>query len=257
MPDDKDMIQRQMEATRHSLTEKLETLENKVVNTVSSAKDAVTDTIDSVKDTVSSVKGTVHETVDAVKGTVHETVHAVKGTARDTVESVKGAFDITHHVDQYPWACMGGAVALGYLGGCLLQQSGGRGPAGVLHSFGESNGTAFGRGDWADARPTPTDYGRPSAPPESHRAGWVSGLTQQFGPEIERVKGMAIGTAIGLFRDALIGAVPQQLRSGLTDILDQVTNKLGGESYRAGTFAAADTPERTTSPTGGRTAGIG
>jgi ElaB/YqjD/DUF883 family membrane-anchored ribosome-binding protein len=88
-------ILREMQQTRVSLTEKLETLEKKVVGTVENATSAV------------------NETVDAIKDTVHETVATVN-------ESVKDALDVPAHVQEHPWLMLGGSVAVGYLLGTML-----------------------------------------------------------------------------------------------------------------------------------------
>jgi len=96
-----EVIRHQMEGTRASLTEKLDTLENQVIGTVSQATDAVAHTVEDVKSAVGSVTETVQE----------------------TVQSVKEAFNLSDHVRHHPWAMMGGAVAAGFIGGYLLGPS--------------------------------------------------------------------------------------------------------------------------------------
>src|SRR5262245_55877302 len=93
------VIRHQMEETRASLTEKLETLEHQVVGTVQGATSAVTETVENVKEAVA------------------ETVETVKGTVRETVETVKETFDLSRQVDRHPWLMVGGSVALGFLCG--------------------------------------------------------------------------------------------------------------------------------------------
>src|SRR5437016_3392042 len=95
-----DLIRLQMQETRSDLVEKLETLENRVTSTVAEAQAAVADTVENVK----------------------ETVAAVKGSVRDTVDSLKSACDVSGQVERHPWLSMGGALALGYVGGRLLHQ---------------------------------------------------------------------------------------------------------------------------------------
>jgi ElaB/YqjD/DUF883 family membrane-anchored ribosome-binding protein len=95
-------IQQEMQETRASLTEKLETLEQKVVGTVENATSAVT------------------ETVDAIKETVHETVTSVQDGVKDSVDSVKEFLDVPAHVQRRPWLMLGGSVAVGYCLGTLL-----------------------------------------------------------------------------------------------------------------------------------------
>jgi len=95
-------IQQEMQETRASLTEKLETLEQKVVGTVENATTAVT------------------ETVDAIKETVQDTVASVQEGVKDGVDSVKDLLDVPAHVQRRPWLMMGGSVAVGYCIGTLL-----------------------------------------------------------------------------------------------------------------------------------------
>jgi phosphate uptake regulator len=74
MDDSPEVIRLQMEETRASLSEKLETLEQQVVGTVQDARAAVTDTVETVK----------------------EAVH-------ETVETVKDTFDIGAQMQRHPW----------------------------------------------------------------------------------------------------------------------------------------------------------
>jgi ElaB/YqjD/DUF883 family membrane-anchored ribosome-binding protein len=100
MDNESEVIRQQMEETRTSLAEKLETLEQQVVGTVQGATTAVADTVESVKDAV-------QETVSTVQESVHD------------------ALDLSRHVERHPWAMVGGSVALGYLAGRLLGRAAG------------------------------------------------------------------------------------------------------------------------------------
>src|SRR5438105_8802525 len=111
--ENEDVIRDQMEDTRTSLTEKLETLEKKVASTVESATSNVAETVEAVKETV-------QETVSTVKDTVQDTVCTVKSTVREGVGAVKDAFDICGHVERHPWVMLGGSIAVGYVLGRLL-----------------------------------------------------------------------------------------------------------------------------------------
>jgi len=241
MPDEREVITRQMEATRSSLCEKIETLENKVINTVTGATDAVSETIGTVKDTV------------------QETVDAVKGTARDTVESVREAFDIRHQVCRHPWPAVGGAVAVGFLLERLLERE--TSPRHLQSHAAGHHARSFGAltngQSYARERPTPVDAEtvRPQTDATHMRtgraAGWLSDLVRQFEPEITRLKAMAIGTGLGVARDLMMQSVPQQLRPGLNDLVQGVTTKLGGETFRPGAFAEASTSSSQHSGTSG------
>jgi len=90
-----EVIHHQMEATRASLADKLDTLENPVLGTVHQATDAVAHTVEDVKSVVDTVTDSIQE----------------------TVQSVKQAFDLRQHVRENPWMSLAGAVAVGFLGG--------------------------------------------------------------------------------------------------------------------------------------------
>jgi ElaB/YqjD/DUF883 family membrane-anchored ribosome-binding protein len=221
MRDEQELISQQMAATRSSLCEKIETLEQRVVETVTGARDAVTETVDTVKE---SVQGTVN----AVKGTVHE-----------TVETVRGALDVKAHVARHPYVCMAAAAGVGFVLTRLLE-AGPRPRSRTAHRLPVESAQGL---TYAPAAPTPVDADvaghlqRPAAPAAHEpRAAWLADLTRQFEPELRQIKSMAIGTGIGILRDLLLPSVPEQYRPTLTDMANRVTQKVGGEPYRVGTF---------------------
>jgi ElaB/YqjD/DUF883 family membrane-anchored ribosome-binding protein len=205
MDDQEEMIRQQMQQTRESLSEKLETLEQQVVQTVQGATTAVSETVESVK--------------EAVQGTVE----TVKGSVQDTVESVKSTFDLGRHVQEHPWFMVGGATAAGFLAGRLMG------------SLGLFNGRAT-------AAPPPSRGGYREEPPRAPRAAavsqaapapaWTQQVTHLFGDEIRQLKGLALGTLFGVVRDLVTQAVPQQLESQVKSLFNNVTTKLGGEPVR-------------------------
>ncbi len=205
---DPDVIRQHIEDTRSSLTEKLETLEQEVKDTVSGAKDAVT------------------ETVEAVKETVENTVSTVKETVNETVSTVKRTFDVRYQVDQHPLGMTGGALAAGFITGCLVPTPTTRwasqaweGVRGVTSSNGHGNTSSY----------RPMENTLTSPPAEPAGPGLLSGLTDQFQGEINKLKGLAIGTALGILRDTLTRSVPPQMAVQLRGIFDSVTTKLGGQ----------------------------
>jgi ElaB/YqjD/DUF883 family membrane-anchored ribosome-binding protein len=210
MPDEPEVIQQQMEQTRAALAEKLETLEQHVTGTVSD-----------VTNTVSAATNAVSETVETVKDAVGETVESVK-------ESVKTTFDLAGHVDRHPWLLMGGAVAAGYFGGRLLNT------ASAHHGYEGHVGRSASQ-PMGPASPGPTagsSAGRYYAEP-AHPAspGWLSILTNRFGREIGQLKSLAVGAAIGVVRDAVVNAAPEPLRPQLKDVINDITEKLGGKAF--------------------------
>jgi len=96
-----EVIHHQMEDTRASLAEKLDTLENEILGTVHEATAAVANTVEGVKSAVGSVTETMQE----------------------TVESVKETLNLREQVRRHPWGMLGGAAAAGFFGGWLLGPS--------------------------------------------------------------------------------------------------------------------------------------
>jgi hypothetical protein len=203
-----EVARQQMEDTRASLTEKLETLEQHVVDTVEDATSAVSDTVGNVKDAVT-----------------------------DTVENIKDALNLRLQVKRHPWGAMVGSVALGYLGGYLLHgrrsarptTNGGRNESAspdTLRMTTHPNGVANGHRSMEEPlRREPVAVETPSR----SEPGWLSGVTTQFGPEIAKLKGMVIGSALGVLRDLIIQSAAERLKPELAKVMDSITTKLGGE----------------------------
>jgi ElaB/YqjD/DUF883 family membrane-anchored ribosome-binding protein len=215
MDNEAEMIEQQMKETREDLTKKLEKLEQQVVETVQSTTNAVSDTVESVKEVV------------------EETVETVKGTVEETVDTVKKTFDLRLQVENHPWLMLGGSVAVGFVAGRLIE--------GLLPA------PSAPAARW-DALPPPSSGGvqtnggpsyryveetRPK-PEAAEPAGgnWLGTLTEQFAPEIGKLKGLAIGTLLGLVRDMVKQALPEELGGKLSGMIDDVTEKVGGEPFK-------------------------
>src|SRR5262249_34514997 len=191
MDDSPEVIRQQMEETRASLSEKLETLEQQVVGTVKDARAAV------------------NETVETVKGAVH-----------DTVETVKETVDVRRQVERHPWAMLGGSIVLGYLGGRLYERleapSPQWAPSGINGEY------------------SPAQYTNGSSPPQPLREELSEpesghSLLHQFEPEIAKLKGLALGAVLGVLRDIVTAQVPDPLKPQVSDVMNGITVKLGGQ----------------------------
>jgi hypothetical protein len=53
-----------------------------------------------------------------------------------------------------------------------------------------------------------------------------------FGPELQSLKGLAIGALIGVARDMVTRSLPEQMKTQVADVMNNVTSKLGGEPIR-------------------------
>lgn len=209
---DSAIIRSEIDDTRSAITAKLEALEDQVVGTMQSAKDSV------------------QETIETVRGTVEDTVNTVKETMADTVSSVKETFDLPLQVQRHPWAMVGGSLVAGLVFGAVIGNARRRGrmPMDRLSSYAASDRHQ------EEARPQV-----PSAAPVRHVSeNYVQpeqprepGLFDRFHSEIEQVKGLAIGMALGVVRDVIKQNMPQ-VEQQVGEIMDGITTKLGGQPYR-------------------------
>jgi ElaB/YqjD/DUF883 family membrane-anchored ribosome-binding protein len=187
MAEEPDVIREQIEDTRSALTEKLETLE-----------------------------GQVRETVQSAKATVEDTIETVKSSVQHTVDSVKQTFDLSQHVDRHPWAMLGGSFVAGFLLGNYLEGRRQTRPVGLprMDAYSKPNGG-----------PSPLGSMPPLAAPA--QPSFLNRFLGAFDEEIDQVKGMVIGAAMGVVRDLAKQSLPK-LASQIEDVMDSATTKLGG-----------------------------
>jgi len=225
MENETDVIRNQMLETRTSLTEKLEALQETVVTAVQGTTESVT------------------ETVQNVKEAVQETVSNVSETVQETVDTVKSTFDISHQVEKHPWAMMGGAVALGYVGGKLLPSAGtvahaassaAHSAAGAVSGAAAANvsGSHFTGSNFSSSGGVPQpSQGGYQAPSSAHSMGssLLSGLTEAINPLVTELEGLAIGTLTGMLGQMALEHTPENLRSQVKEFIEKVNTTLGGK----------------------------
>jgi len=209
MPPETELIKQQMGQTRAALSEKLETLETKVVGAVGTTTDTVT------------------QTVHDVGATVRETAQDVRATMHETLSSVRDALDVTHQVKEHPWLMMGGSVLAGYVGGVVLDNL----ERGQMPSLPHL--------PVAPERLLPSDAEvreRMESRPPAQRTGssFFQALAESFAPELDKLKRTAVSMALGLVRDKINESVPTQMREHVSEMMDRVTTKLGGEPVAPG-----------------------
>jgi len=198
MLNEQDLIQRDMERTRGSLTEKLEALEGQVADTVTSTTGAVQDTTQAVQETVAAVKETVQETMAAVTDKVQE-----------TVQSVGEAFNLRMQMERHPWLVLGGAVAVG----CMV-------------------GASFGSAEAAEREPAAPPP-PPPPPPWSGRASARESAVGDsehpgvWGDAIAHLKNLGVSYLMGIVRDLARNELPEAVASRVADEVDALTSKLG------------------------------
>jgi ElaB/YqjD/DUF883 family membrane-anchored ribosome-binding protein len=182
-------IHQEIDQTRADLAQKVEELEEKVRDTVLSATENVGDTIETVTTTV-----------------------------QQTVDTVKRTFDLNYQMQQRPWTLIGGCVLAGFLIGALVSRG--------RPSRGRSRVSSY--PDYAPASERSLASSAAAEPAASQGPGFLSGLMEQFGPEIDKIKGAAIGYLVGMARDSIKEALPS-LGQQIEEVTNSVTTKLGGE----------------------------
>jgi len=204
------VIRQEIEQTRESLTDKIQVLENEVKETISDAKETVTGTIETAKQTVEDITSNVKETV------------------QETVQTVKRTFDLPYQVQQHPWGMLGGSMAAGFLAGYLMPSTR------QLDRWGHQLARAA--APTRSPSPEATRFSNGHAPQQpvatSEGPGFLDRLLNQFEPEVNRVKEMAIGTVVGLLRDWITRSLPDSLAPRVEELMNQTTSKLGGEPIR-------------------------
>jgi len=222
-----------MEATRNDLSDKLDKLEKQGVNTVQEATSTVAEAVHGAKEVVENVKDTVEGAVEGVKGTVENVTGAVGGavegvketfsgaaetvkeTFQNAAEGVREAFDLPKQVDRHPWLMMGGAVAVGFAAGKLLDYA--------PEAMEAVQGAAQSSGRLAES------FGATAGAAASAAGGWMAALEKAFGPEINKVKELALGALVGVARDLAVQAAPPTMAKQVGEIFDSFTSKLGGK----------------------------
>ena len=199
--ENEELIRRNMEGTRESLTHKLEALEDRLLTSVHQATSAVSDTAQSVK----------------------ETMH-------DGVEAVKGAVDVPAHVDRHPWLMMGGSLLCGILVANLLPPS---------TRTAAPAPRAFPMGPPLEPpRPTGNGHSKSQAPaaPSPAEPSIVDKLLGTFEPELQHLKSLALGMTMGTVREILSDKAPPHVADQVREIIDDVTKKIGGEPIPSSDF---------------------
>ncbi len=207
-----EMIRQQIDQTRSSLTEKLETLEAEVKGTVQTARETVHDTISSVKETVQSAR-----------------------------ETVKRTFDVEYQVDQHPWAMLGLSLVSGVAVGALL------GPRlrpanSVARRMAEAAAPPM---DRAGAAPA-TAWSRLSHD-QGARPGFLDKLGHQLGEELDKAQDLAITTIAGVVSDVVRRSIPA-VGSAVEEMMVRAATQCARRRSNSPRNAARARPEPATRP---------
>jgi len=157
-----------------------------------------------------------------VRGTVGDVaarVQTTRAAVEQTAATVRRSFDLHFQMNERPWAVLGGSFVLGTVVGLALA-SGTRPRRSRI-----SRGEAPLRGEEDEARSV-------EAMASSGGTSLFSRLAEPLRPEMDKVRGLAVGVVMGAIRDVLKDAIPPNLAPHVEDILNDVTTKMGGTLLR-------------------------
>jgi len=183
------VIEKEMQSTRESLTEKVSLLEQQVVGTLQSSTSAVQDTVD-------SVKTAVQDTVDSVSGTLKHSVSSL-------TDGLKDAIDVKRHVRENPWAALGGAAAAGFITGMLVFRREGSSTPGL------PAGTY-----------TPVMGNPPTVAPM--RPSWLGELFEMAGQEVKKIAQDALAKATAQLKQSVNEGVPKLIETAVSRVTEPV-----------------------------------
>ncbi|HZU37429.1 MAG TPA: hypothetical protein VFA18_16005 [Gemmataceae bacterium] len=209
MAQESDVIRRNIDVTRSSLTEKLETLECQV------------------KGTMEEARSTVEDTLQTARCTVENTMESVRSTVDHTVAAVKRTFDVRLQTEQHPWPMVGGSVVAGFVAGVLVGRQ-------LMATH--------------ERQPNLSRVNEPFVPPPSRPEpaaqgpSWVERMAAPFQSEIQEVKSLAVSTLFGVIRDLAKQAIPPNFHGQVEHIMNDLTTKFGGKPVEGSVFEQPERP---------------
>jgi hypothetical protein len=139
-------------------------------------------------------------------------------------------------VEKYPWLVVGGAAAVGFLLGRMLlpgspapQSSDWLTQRGRWFPEGVKNGGHRGNG----GQRTEEEHTEEKA--ADAESGWFQELSERFRPEMDQLKGLAIGATMGVAREMITAGDTGDLGTKMSQVIDQITEKLGGTPVKSST----------------------
>jgi hypothetical protein len=138
-------------------------------------------------------------------------VETVTETVQDTAATVGRTFNLRLQVQRHPWLVFGGSVAVGCCAAYLLFRPRRNLPP-QLPAY----------------QPPSAPLAREDLPPPGEAERQKSFLREELG----KLKGLAIGSMLGVFRDLLVRELPEALGRRLEEEMNTITTKLGGEPVK-------------------------
>jgi hypothetical protein len=98
-----------------------------------------------------------------------------------------------------------------------------------VHGNGAHGDSAHGNGASGNGGYRPQVVASPPETEAKHEPSWFDSLLKTLSPDIDKLKGLALGAAVGFVRDYVKRTAPSDLGSHLANFFDSVTTKLGGQ----------------------------
>jgi hypothetical protein len=177
---------------------------------------------------MANVREALQEAFNSVKGTMEDTMKSVKGAVGETVEAVKQV-DVKGSLERHPWLYIGGFVTLGYVAYRLLEHAEQTTTAGNSDTATETSPTARSASSVADRHGNGRHREPESVSEETPRtqAGGCT-RTENWAELLDELKALAIGVPLSIVRDKLATAGADAFRSQVNEIMNGITEKLGG-----------------------------
>jgi hypothetical protein len=174
---------------------------------------------------MANVREALQEAFNSVKGTVEDTMKSVTGTVGETVDAVKHV-DVKELLERHPWLSIGGFVAVGYFAYRLLEHAEptttpAAGSSSPSTCSTPAKGDGHGNGRHREPEPAREETVRAQAGGGSR--------TEDWGQMRDELKALAIGVPLSIIRDKLAAAGADAFRSQVIEIMNALTEKLGGK----------------------------
>jgi len=216
MDSESQVIQGRIDETRASLAGKLEEL-----GTMGAT----------VGDRLEGAAASAGQAIDVV----NDTVQAVKSG----VVSMRESCSITKHVEKRPWTMLAGATALAFVGSSIQRRRS------VFRTNSPKRGSspAAARRARAEEPPAPRKDSRPQRPQPGAAQARGGGFGDVFRGEIAQLRGLALGMLFGVLRDALKDSVSKPVGQHVDDVIDGLTNRMGGKPVTGRMLPEREHPE--------------
>lgn len=172
-----------------------------------------------IRSNIEETRASLSSKIDALEHEVKETAGDARASVEKQVDEVRKAFDLKYQISRNPWPFLAGAAVLGFLSGGALSK---RRPVSAALTPG-----------WLPEKSRRN--GEPAFQGAVHSEGRLNGNAQR--PQLEQamqlVKATALGVVLSALREVTTDALPRSLAPHISELIDGVTQSLGGKPIRS------------------------